>query len=223
MFPGAAHQDQPNIGHRASFGHAMPVDLNYMIDVPNLDDTFNRGNFPLTGIREASEQLTRTPEHIMDRSPTPLRQSTRHMNKPGVGRSSRDNTAPGHAALRHSDAPIEDGHPPPIAKTFVRPMAPLELLDYPVILSPRITMNVATMSPLYVGGGCVDGRLNIHIRGTRLDDIRLGRVGIDIVGVEGKYFKSIFWLLFRARAHLMYRAFILPQDHFYEYCQRTYR
>lgn len=199
MLPGAAHQDQPNIGHRPSFGHAMPVDLNYMIDVPNLDDTFNRGNFPLSGIREASERLMKTPEHIMDRSPTPRRQPTRHMNKPGVGRSSRethrsgrDNTAPGHAALRHSDAPIEDGHPPPIAKTFVRPMVPLELLDYPVILSPRITMNIATMSPLYVGGGCVDGRLNIHIRGTRLDDIRLGRVGIDIVGVEGKYFKSIF-------------------------------
>lgn len=166
-----------------------------MIDVPNLDDTFNRGNFPLDGIKEPSERLVKTPQHIIDHSPTPLRQSTRHMNKPGAGRSSRethrsarDNTAPGHAALRHSDAPMEDGHhPPPIAKTFVRPMAPLELLDYPIILSPRITMNIATMSPLYVGGGCVDGRLNIHIRGTRLDDIRLGRVGIDIVGVEGKY------------------------------------
>lgn len=172
----------------------MPVDLNYMIDIPNLDDTFNRGNFPLDGIGEAPKQLTRAPGHIMDRSSAPLRQSTRHMNTLGAGRSSRethrsdrDNTAPGHAALRHSGAPMEDAHPPPIAKTFVRPMAPLELLDYPVILSPRITMNVATMSPLYVGGGCVDGRLNIHIRGTRLDDIRLGRVGIDIVGVEGMY------------------------------------
>lgn len=174
----------------------MPVDLNYMIDIPNLDDTFNRGNFPLGGIGEAPKRLTRTPEHIMDRSSTPLRQSTRHMNKLGAGRSSRethrsgrdrDNTAPGHAALRHSGAPMEDAHPPPIAKTFVRPMAPMELLDYPIILSPRITMNVATMSPLYVGGGCIDGRLNIHIRGTRLDDIRLGRVGIDIVGVEGMY------------------------------------
>lgn len=174
----------------------MPVDLNDMIDVPNLDDTFNRGNFPLDGIREASKRLARTPEHIMDRSPTPLRQSTRHMNKLGAGRSRthRDNTAPGHAALRHSGAPMEDAHPPPIAKTFVRPMAPLELLDYPVILSPRITMNIATMSPLYVGGGCIDGRLNIHIRGTRLDDIRLGRVGIDIVGVEGKY--STFYKTF---------------------------
>lgn len=195
MSLGAAHP--PNVGHRASFGHTMPVDLNYMIDVPNLDDTFNRGNFPLSDTREASERLVNTPEHIMDRSPTPLRQSTRHMNKLGAGRPSRethrsggDNTAPGRAAPRHYGgeiAPTEETNPPPIAKTFVRPMAPLELLDYPVIFSPRVTMNVATMSPLYVGGGCVDGRLNIHIRGTRLDDIRLGRVGIDIVGVEGKY------------------------------------
>lgn len=174
----------------------MPLDLNYMIDVPNLDDTFNRGNFPLGNIKEASERLKTTPEHIMDRSPTPLHQPARYTNQFGTGRSSRENrrnygnTALNRVPPRHSDgeiAPAEDTNPPPIAKTFVRPMAPLELLDYPVIFSPRVTMNVATMSPLYVGGGCVDGRLNIHIRGTRLDDIRLGRVGIDIVGVEGKY------------------------------------
>lgn len=174
----------------------MPVDLDYMIDVPNLDDTFNRGVFPLDDIKEASERLAVPPENIMDRSPTPLQQSTRYTNRFGTGRSSRENrrnhgnTATGRTLLRNSDeeiAPAEETNPPPIAKTFVRPMAPLELLDYPVIFSPRITMNVATMSPLYVGGGCVDGRLNIHIRGTRLDDIRLGRVGIDIIGVEGKY------------------------------------
>lgn len=31
----------------------------------------------------------------------------------------------------------------------------------------------------------MDGKLNIHIRGTKRDDIRLGRIAIDVVGVEG--------------------------------------
>lgn len=74
-----------------------------------------------------------------------------------------------------------------IAKTFVRPEPPLDLLEYPVIFNPRVSMMVSITQPLYIGGGCVDGRLNIHIRGTNLDDIRLGRVSIDIAGVEGKF------------------------------------
>lgn len=37
----------------------------------------------------------------------------------------------------------------------------------------------------YIGGGAVDGKLNIHIRGTKRDDIRLGRIAMDIVGIEG--------------------------------------
>ena len=72
-----------------------------------------------------------------------------------------------------------------VAKTFVRPEQPLDLLDYPVIFSPRVSMHLSITQPLYVGGGCVAGRLNVHIRGTKLDDIRLGRVSIDIAGVEG--------------------------------------
>jgi hypothetical protein len=67
----------------------------------------------------------------------------------------------------------------------VRPEAPTHLLEYPVIFNPRVTMMVSITQPLYIGGGSVDGRLNIHIRGTRLDDIRLGRVSIDIAGIEG--------------------------------------
>lgn len=170
-----------------------------MIYAPNLDDTFNRGAVPLDDIKEASERQTITPENILDRSQTPLRKSARHTNRVGTGRVSHENhrgcgnTAPTRPLSGQFDgesAPAEETNPPPIAKTFVRPIPPLELLDYPVIFNPRVTMNMATSSPLYVGGGCVDGRLNIHIRGTRLDDIRLGRVGIDIIGVEGKCYCS---------------------------------
>lgn len=80
-----------------------------------------------------------------------------------------------------------------IAKTFVRPEPPLDLLEYPVIFNPRVSMMVSITQPLYIGGGCVDGRLNIHIRGTKLDDIRLGRVSIDIAGVEGMYIDSAIY------------------------------
>lgn len=75
-----------------------------------------------------------------------------------------------------------------VAKTFVRPEMPTDLLDYPVIHNPRVTLHLAITQPLYSGGGCVVGRLDIHVRGTRLDDIRLGRVSIDICGVEGMKF-----------------------------------
>lgn len=211
----------------------MPVDLDYMIEVPNLDDTFNRGTFPLDDIKEASERLTVTPEGVLDRSPTPLRQSLGRTSRFGAGRSSHEsrrnghgNTALGRAPPRQPDGetvPMEGINPHPIAKTFVRPIPPLELLDYPVIFSPRVTMNLATMSPLYVGGGCVDGRLNIHIRGTRLDDIRLGRVGIDIVGVEGMYTHASLLSLKRHNAHLLCRTFVFPQNYFYEHRQRAYR
>ncbi|PUU80456.1 hypothetical protein B9Z19DRAFT_1063434 [Tuber borchii] len=41
----------PPIGHRASFGHAMSIDFDYLIGVPNLDDTFDREASPLKDIR----------------------------------------------------------------------------------------------------------------------------------------------------------------------------
>ncbi|KAH8153283.1 uncharacterized protein LAJ45_02870 [Morchella importuna] len=163
----APQQNQPpSIGHRASFGHAMPADLNSMIYVPNLEETFNRGAVPLNDIKEASERQTITPENILDRSQTPLRQSARHTNRVGTGRVSHENnrgfgnTAPTRPLSGQFDgesAPTEETNPPPIAKTFVRPIPPLELLDYPVAAV-------------------------------------LGRVGIDIVGVEEISFfrKTIF-------------------------------
>lgn len=172
----------------------MSTDLDHMIDVPGLDDTFNRGAFPLEDIKETSERVstrTATPQNILDRSPTPFHPSTQTTNQSGAGRSGRGRSSYGDTARsrarqrppnRDLGTPVDPGR---MAKTFVRPMPPHELLDYPIIFSPRITMHIAVMSPLYVGGGCVDGRLNIHIHGTRLDDIRLGRVGIDIIGIEG--------------------------------------
>ncbi|RPA99671.1 hypothetical protein L873DRAFT_1628970, partial [Choiromyces venosus 120613-1] len=184
-------------GHRASFGHAMSTGFDYLIGVPNLDDTFNRRAFPLEDIKETSERVSsrsETPQNILDHSPTPnlnFRPSTQVVARTGAGRSSRGRSSRGDTT-RNRAKQRQPNHglgtseePGRLAKTFVRPMPPHELLEHPVTFNSRITMHIAVMSPLYVGGARVDGRLNIHIHGTRLDDIRMGRVGIDLVGIEG--------------------------------------
>ena len=41
-----------------------------------------------------------------------------------------------------------EGSARPISKTFVRPSPPQELLDYPVIMNQRVSMNIFIMAPL---------------------------------------------------------------------------
>jgi len=42
-----------------------------------------------------------------------------------------------------------------------------------------------TVSLRYIGGGIVEGKLNVHIQGSPTDFIQVGRMAIDIVGIEG--------------------------------------
>jgi hypothetical protein len=132
-------------------------------------------------------------ESILDRSPTPPGNAQAQQGT--TGRASglqrrQSERRPGDTPTKQSIEEalgVEVKDPgQAIAKTFVRPEPPNDLLEYPVIFNPRVSMMVSITQPLYIGGGCVDGRLNLHIRGTRLDDIRLGRVSVDIVGVEGR-------------------------------------
>jgi hypothetical protein len=154
--------------------------------------TFNPGAFSSGDERKAIANGV----NILDRSPTPpyeLRQTQRVSADRDTGRRRRgdDDEAPAGDGTRSKKSieealGVEVNDPSQaVAKTFVRPEAPTHLLEYPVIFNPRVTMMVSITQPLYIGGGSVDGRLNIHIRGTRLDDIRLGRVSIDIAGIEG--------------------------------------
>jgi hypothetical protein len=148
---------------------------------------------------------------ILDRSPTPPYEmlqnthraraqgnvTTREQTTGGGGDTTENEPVKLNAAL--SKKSIEEAlgvevHEAnqPFAKTFVRPEPPADLLEYPVIFNPRVNMMVAVSHPLYIGGGCVNGRLNLHIRGTWLDDIRLGRVSIDVAGVEGSALTNCF-------------------------------
>jgi len=154
----------------------------------------------------AQVTIDRPVDNILDRSPTPPYE-VMQIPRPQEHRSARmpmpqaeQRPGAGNTLVR-SKKSVEEAlgvdipdAKQPIAKTFVRPEPPADLLEYPVIFDPRVSMMVSITQPLYIGGGSVDGRLNVHIRGTRLDDIRLGRVSIDIAGVEELSFtrKSMF-------------------------------
>jgi len=89
----------------------MSIDFDYLIGVPNLDDTFDRGAFPLEDIRETSERVSspsQTLQNILDRWPTPhlnFHPSIQGIARTGAGRlgyacSSYGDTTPNRAKQR---------------------------------------------------------------------------------------------------------------------------
>jgi hypothetical protein len=147
--------------------------------------------------------------NILDRPPTPpyeMLQSThqaraqgnvttREQTTGGGGDTTENNPVKLNTALSNSieEALGVEVHKAdqPFAKAFVSPEQPTDL-EYPVICNPKVNMMTAISHPLYIGGGCVNGRLNLHTRGTWLDDTRLGRVSIGIAGVEGSALTNCF-------------------------------
>ncbi|KAI5779456.1 hypothetical protein DFH27DRAFT_618724 [Peziza echinospora] len=198
---------QPSGGglRRPSFEHFFSGDEEDQRDESPEDEFRRHRNHSLSDVVEASEYHD---QHEKAKyKPSPLRpptqapgddgpKSTLRTRRSQLSRGDTITTQMGPKSMQDiTDAFGVEGAARPISKTFIRPSPPQELLDYPAISNPRVTMNIFIMSPLYVGGGAVDGRLNIHIRGTKRDDIRLGRIAIDIVGIEELSFthKSIFF------------------------------
>ncbi|KAH0537797.1 hypothetical protein FGG08_005479 [Glutinoglossum americanum] len=76
------------------------------------------------------------------------------------------------------------------SRTFVRPIEPYSLLEFPEIRHARVKLGVRVSSPLFMGGGTVEGKLDITIgRGSDRKklhgkEILLGRIGVDVIGVE---------------------------------------
>ncbi|KAL7267832.1 hypothetical protein RUND412_009564 [Rhizina undulata] len=150
-----ASQPPASTNHRSSIGHVMPVDLETLIETPDLDSTLNAGSFPLNETMEASKNTRKTPDNIMDRPLTPLKPVSTNQTG-GTGRSSRKirsqhgDTSRTRGQSRTSEAvDIQVDPNRPIAKTFVRPEPPRELLDYPVIFNPRTVGLIST----YAGHG----------------------------------------------------------------------
>jgi hypothetical protein len=76
------------------------------------------------------------------------------------------------------------------SRTFVRPVEPYSLLQFPELRHPRIKLGIRVSSPLFMGGGTVEGRLDVTV-GQSSDKkkqhgkaILLGRIGVDVIGVE---------------------------------------
>jgi hypothetical protein len=74
------------------------------------------------------------------------------------------------------------------SKTYVRTPAPTDILDFPVYRHPRVTLELHTSAPLFVGGGSIEG----HVKVTVDDNERLkhrrslgvAATTIDLVGFE---------------------------------------
>jgi hypothetical protein len=84
------------------------------------------------------------------------------------------------------------------SRTFIRTVTPTDILDVPELRHPRISLDVRVTAPLFIGGATVEGRVVVVIDGgksksrrTPLPAMSIGRITVDVVGVEsshGKHF-----------------------------------
>ena len=78
---------------------------------------------------------------------------------------------------------------PSLARTFVRTSPPHEILDNTNSRHPRVELSVSVPSPLFVGGGTVEGHLAIEVdsaipRKPRTKPIYISKASLDVIGVE---------------------------------------
>ncbi|OAP57974.1 hypothetical protein AYL99_07064 [Fonsecaea erecta] len=78
---------------------------------------------------------------------------------------------------------------PVLSRTFVRTSPPHEVLDHGSIRHPRVELSVSLPSPLFVGGGTVEGQLTIQVDGgmarkPKTKPIYISKACVDVIGVE---------------------------------------
>ncbi|KAK5444384.1 hypothetical protein LTS15_010499 [Exophiala xenobiotica] len=77
----------------------------------------------------------------------------------------------------------------PSARTFIRTTPPHEILDNSSVRHPRVDLSIRLPSPLFVGGGTVEGQMSIEVDGavprrSRLKPIYISKASVDVIGVE---------------------------------------
>ncbi|KAL5449068.1 hypothetical protein PMIN05_001521 [Paraphaeosphaeria minitans] len=106
----------------------------------------------------------------------------------GVG-----NTIPRHghsqSPLRNLAAPIaHDTCRRPPSRTFIREPLSAELLEYPSHRHPRIHLGLDLSASLFVGGGSIDGTVQINVddadRTRHKKTLAIARISIDLLGLE---------------------------------------
>ena len=77
------------------------------------------------------------------------------------------------------------------SKTFVRTVRPSDILEFSRIRHPRVAIDMSTPTPVFMGGGTVEGQLHIVVDGGEGQGCRkskgpisLGRITVDVLGVE---------------------------------------
>lgn len=75
------------------------------------------------------------------------------------------------------------------SRTFVRPSPPVLLLQNGSLLSKRIDLSVDLNAPIFMGGGTVEGKVNLEIDRNYPDrvkkkDLLISKLSVDVVGWE---------------------------------------
>lgn len=90
------------------------------------------------------------------------------------------------------------------SRTFVRSVRPVDIVDFPKLNHPRVAVDIRVSSPLFMGGGTVEGSLQIVLDGGASGGWRksrsamsIDRVSVDVLGVESSHGKQ--WI-FRSLA-----------------------
>lgn len=78
---------------------------------------------------------------------------------------------------------------PSLARTFIRTTPPHEVLDNGSIRHPRVEISVRLVTPLFVGGGTVEGQLSVQVDGRgprkpKTKPIHISMASVDVIGVE---------------------------------------
>lgn len=78
---------------------------------------------------------------------------------------------------------------PSLARTFIRTSPPHEVLDNGSSRHPRIDLSISLPSPLFVGGGTVEGQLTVQVDGgvarkPKTKPIYISKACVDVIGVE---------------------------------------
>lgn len=76
-----------------------------------------------------------------------------------------------------------------LTRTFIRTVPPHEVLDNGSNRHPRLDLSISLPSPLFVGGGTVEGQLTIQVDGgvarkPKTKPIYISKACVDVVGVE---------------------------------------
>ena len=96
-----------------------------------------------------------------------------------------------------TETTLSSSHTPKIpSRTFIRAIKPADIIEIPILRHSRISLDIQLSSPLFMGGATIEGELCIVVDGGKpkrrqqtMPILSIGRVSIDVLGVETYYEK----------------------------------